>query len=95
MKNDFYNFSKMYFNITDEDVLGKNRKEEISVARHIIWYVLHYNFGMSISELSKTFLRSKRSIFRGISRIKNGLGQNYYRNIYEIFMESYKQTIKK
>lgn len=88
---DIYNFSKIHFNITEEELLGKNREERISVARHIIWYVLHYRCNMSASALSKRFLRSKRIVFRGISKIKNGLNQNYYRDIYNNFIESYEK----
>lgn len=58
-------------------------------ARYFIWYILHCDHYMSISNISKAFNRSRNTVFRGIANVRDGLVlQSYYRNklaeIYEL-----------
>ena len=55
-----------------------------SNARHFCWYILHCNMNISIRLIANMFLRSERSIKRGISKIRFGIEyQAYYREKYD------------
>lgn len=83
-------FTSKYFNIEERDLYSEGRKSNCVMARHVLWYYLHYEFGISARELSKEFMKDRRTIFLGISKIKNGVKrQRYYRDIYDSFVEEY------
>lgn len=44
--------------------------------RYMIWHYLHYNHKMSAGKLSKTFGRSRGSIFRGIRILRYQMRYN-------------------
>lgn len=79
-----------YFN-TDKESLSDSTKLTANAynARYFIWYILHCDHSVSISNIAKAFNRSRQSVFRGIANVRDGLVlQSYYRNkladIYEL-----------
>lgn len=85
-------FIAHYFHIDENQMYGYSRKENIVMARHLAWYILHVDHKISTAILSKEFFRSKRVIFFGVNKIRNGIeNQKYYRSIYNDFMEEYKK----
>lgn len=84
-------FIANYFRIDENHLYGHSRKEDIVMARHLAWYILHADYKVPVSILSKEFFRAKRVVFFGINKIKTGISnQRFYRVVYEKFMESYK-----
>lgn len=73
-----------YFGVDKTEV--KSRGGEYltySSARHFCWYILHYDFGVSIRLISNMFHRSERQVKKAISKIKYGIMyQSYYRDRY-------------
>lgn len=57
------------FGFSREDVLGKNNKREPSIARGILFTILHYDMGKSANEISKMYDRSIRCVFKLISKV--------------------------
>lgn len=85
-------FASKYFNVEERDLYSEGRKSNCVMARHVLWHYLHFELGFSAGDLSKEFLKDRRTIFLGISKIKNGIKrQRYYRDIYEKFVEEYKK----
>lgn len=83
-------FASKYFNVEERDLYSNGKLSNCVMARHVLWYYLHYECEVSVGTLSKEFLKERRSVFHGISKIKNGIKrQRYYRDIYESFVEEY------
>ena len=62
------------------------------LAKHILWYVLHSEFGISAGDISKEFYRTKRQVFGAINKVKKGLKKKrYYKELYKSFTESIKE----
>lgn len=59
-----------YFNVGLNEVASRNHKRDASLARGFIWYILHYNYDLSISKLSIEYYRNRRSINYLIAKIK-------------------------
>lgn len=60
-----------HFGVNPEDVLSKNKKSKVSLARGFCYYVLHYNEDcLSISKISRKFNRSERGVKIIISNLK-------------------------
>lgn len=60
-----------YFSICDADVLKSRRRDEnTNNARFYLWYILHYDFGFSFSNLSKLYCKTARNIVAIVSKTK-------------------------
>ena len=59
--------------ISEEDILGKSRKQRISDARHLYFFVLREN-GFSISDIARLSERNHATVIWGINSFKNLLG---------------------
>ena len=71
------------FGIKETDLYGATRKEYVVIIRHILWYMLHVDFGIPISAIRKGFFRKDRSIFYAINKIKSGVkNQKLYYDLY-------------
>lgn len=68
-----------YFSLEKNNVIEKTNKQTISIARNYIYYILHYEYGYSISQIAKRFNRCKREINYRISEIKYRI--NYFQSI--------------
>lgn len=73
-----------FFNIKEQDLISQKRKEPICNARFFLWHILHYKLGLSSNKISNIYFKHIRSVWRGISKVENGIKrQAYYKNIYE------------
>lgn len=73
-----------YFNISEQEIISRNISEKVANARYFLWYILHYEMRLSAKKLSNIYFREPRNVFRGISKIKQGIkNQPYYKAIYE------------
>lgn len=59
-----------YFGVEREILVAKNKFRQPSLARGYLWYVLHYDYKMSINTLAKQYGRTVRRVNRVISKIK-------------------------
>lgn len=85
-------FCELYFDLDFPLLSSRSKEGTYIVAKHIVWYFLHYEYNISTSSLAKHFNRSRRNIFLGISKIKNGIDkQRFYKDVYMKFCESYKK----
>lgn len=72
-----------YFNVNLNDVTSKNHKRDASLARGFIWYILHCEYGLSITKISNEYYRNRRSTNHLIAKIKMAIKkQSYYREMY-------------
>ena len=80
-----------HFDLEEKDLYSSTRKGDKVLARHLLWYVLHVDYGISTGVLSKEFFRTRRQIFNAINKIKNGIKkQRFYRDLYDGLMENIK-----
>lgn len=71
-----------YFHIKVSDLYSRKVKRTESLARHLLWYVLHTEYGIASSTLAKEFFRSRRHIFFGINKIRQGAKvQKFYSDL--------------
>ena len=59
-----------YFGIDKRLVVGKNHIINASLARGYLWYILHYDCGMSVNAIAKHYKRNSRSVHKLIAKVK-------------------------
>lgn len=85
-----------HFGLDERDLYSSTRNEDVVIARHLLWYILHVHYNISTGLLSKEFFRSRRQIFNGICKIKNGIKrQKFYNELYKGFIEVIKKEENK
>ncbi|MDR1089930.1 MAG: hypothetical protein LBL79_02550 [Prevotella sp.] len=82
-------------NITEEDISGRSRNEEVAIAREVYWYCLNLR-GLGYRRISRLTGRRKQTISSGIRTIKNLIETNHplvepYKNVIEIFVSTANQ----
>lgn len=89
-------FTCNYYEITESQLYGKCRELRFSEARNMLWYVLHYDFGISLTSIAKEFFRTKRRVCQSLSatslRIRTSNGM---RKIYDTYIDEYKKATTK
>lgn len=77
-----------YFKIEERDLYSKKYGRTECLAKHMLWYLLHTEYGVPTSELSRSFFRTRRHVFFGINKIKEGMkNQKFYIDIYNNFVK--------
>lgn len=72
-----------YFSVCLSDIASRNHKRDASLARGFIWFILHYEYNLSISKLAKEYIRNRRSITYLIAKIKVSIKrQKMYSEMY-------------
>lgn len=80
----------VHFNLEQRDLHSSTRKENVILAKHILWYVLHSEFGISAGDISKEFYRTKRQVFGAIRKVKELVKKRrYYKELYNSFRHLY------
>lgn len=70
-----------------------NMTRNVTDARSFTWYILRYRFGYSARQLAAEYKVSRRSIFYGMSNVRNGLKhQPFYQTHYRQIMEKIKEN---
>ena len=78
-----------HFNIDERDLYSSTRKEDMVLARHFSWYILHVDYGISTGILCKEFFKTRRQVFSAINKIRNGIDkQKFYQELYESLKRS-------
>lgn len=85
-----------YFNVREQDLFNSDRREKVFNAKTFLWYILHYEVRLSANTLSDVYMTDKRSIFRGIAKIRTGIStQPYYRFIYDDLLKKLEPLLPK
>lgn len=72
-----------YFDVSIEDMKMGNRKSNVTLARGYAMYILHRDFGLSISKIAKEFDRTTRAVFWHIAKISSFMEFSHiYKKIY-------------
>lgn len=83
-----------YFGVVEQDIINHNMKEKPSTARYFLYYILHYNLGLSSSTIANMYFRAPRCVKRGVAKIKLGVVRHkYYNAIYTDLMEKIQPLI--
>lgn len=83
-----------YFGVDIESIYVKKGTEKMQNTREFSWFILHYEYLISINKLSVIFRKNASTITRGISKIKCGItNQKYYQSIYKELKEHLDKTI--
>ena len=78
-----------YFNVPSQKVLSRDRHDDCCNARAYAWYILHHDYGMSITTLSKHYGRKRRNVFHVLSKITYLIdNQRLYRKMYSDIQKS-------
>lgn len=86
-------FASRHFGVDEMSIYGKCTNDRFSIVRYAIWYMLHYEQGISVGNIAKEFYRTKRGIFGAINKFKNlKLCQRIYKDMYAVFSEEYKNS---
>ena len=81
------NLCLKHFCLKESDLYSSTRKGDKVLARHLLWYVLHVDYGVSTGVLSREFFRTRRQIFNAINKVKNGIKkQRFYKELYDNFV---------
>ena len=59
-----------YFGVDKEMLVATSSYRQPSFARSYLWYILHYDCGLSINKIAKQYGRTPRRINRVVSKIK-------------------------
>ena len=59
-----------YFGVDKEMLVATSSYRQPSFARSYLWYILHYNCGLSVNKIAKHYNRTPRRINRVVSKIK-------------------------
>ena len=69
----------------DKELISEKQGDYLrySTARHLIWYLKHYQIPVVTNDLSLVFNRKKKKKKKGIAKIKFSVEhERYYKNIY-------------
>lgn len=71
------------FGVTKLDLISRSRKQELSEARNIIYYVLHKVYKLTACEVARMFHRNHATILNGANRIEGFMevDKNYRKQI--------------
>lgn len=85
-----------HFGIEPQSIINRESKENVSNARYFLWYILHFDLGMSPTQLGRLYYRTPRLVKRGYAKIKSGIKfHKLYSNIYEDLMEKTEPILPK
>lgn len=59
-----------YFGVDKELLVATSSYRQPSFARSYLWYILHYDCGLSVNKIAKQYGRTPRRINRVVSKIK-------------------------
>lgn len=73
-----------YFGVDKEMLVATSSYRQPSFARSYLWYILHYDCGLSVNKIAKQYGRTPRRINRVVSKIKYLIEtQKAYKEHYE------------
>lgn len=85
-----------HFGVTEQELVNKERMENVVSARAFLFYILHYKLEMSPLTISKIYPRQPRGIKKLCAKIKNGLKfHKVYTSIYEDLLKKIEPILPK
>lgn len=60
----------VYFKIDKDKLIGKGHEKDASLARGMLWYILHYDMGVSSPMIAKNYDRGLRGVKHLIAKYK-------------------------
>ena len=85
-----------HFGVTGQQIINKERTEDVISARAFLFYILHYKLEMSPLTISKIYPRQPRGIKKLCAKIKNGLKfHKVYTSIYEDLLKKIEPILPK
>jgi len=61
------------FNVHEDDVYGRSRKEEIVVARQTVYYFLNKELALSCRRIGEVLGRDRTTVYYGIRAVRDRL----------------------
>lgn len=78
-----------YFHIGKQDIINDLRTMKASTTRYFLWYILHFELGMSSLTIARMYLRTPRAVKMGCSKIKFRIKTHRrYKNEYDELMQN-------
>lgn len=67
-----------------KDIIRRKRDSKTELARCMLWYILHHECGLSITQLTKRYKRKRRNVYYAIANMKFRIEkQKEYKTLYE------------
>ena len=83
-----------YFRIEKNDIISDIRAQKNSVARYFLWYILHYELGISFLAIGRLYFRTPRTIKLGCSKMRLRIKTHrHYKSIYAELSEELSDMI--
>ncbi|WP_417334908.1 helix-turn-helix domain-containing protein [Halobacteriovorax marinus] len=75
-----------FYKVDVEDLFSKNRKKEVSFARHVCMYILKDRNGLSLSRIARLFNRDHTSVLYGVNKVMAEIQNNkkFRKDIHEL-----------
>lgn len=87
---------RSHFGVIEQQIINKERTEDVVSARAFLFYILHYKLEMSPLTISKVYPRQPRGIKKLCAKIKNGLKfHKVYTSIYEDLLKKIEPILPK
>ena len=63
-------FIEQYFGVNVNKMVSRNTTNKVSIARNMMFYILHYDFKISIGKIAQAYFRTPRAVSLQISITK-------------------------
>lgn len=74
-----------------ENLLEKGNSNHLTTARNFAYYILHYDYGVSLNDLCKMFQRSNREVCYRIKKVRD---KHEKENAFRLRCESIKKKLE-
>ena len=82
-----------YFGVSVEMVIKKDTTNEVSMVRNMLYYILHHEFGMSVSKIAKRYKRMERGVKAQLAKERFCIENNRaYAQIHGCMIERIKKS---
>lgn len=71
------------FGVDCQSIINNDKRANTSMARGFLFYILHVDYEISIGKLSNTYLRTPRTIFWHVNKMKHLVKQRVFKEIYD------------
>lgn len=69
--------------VNSNEIVNKNHKRDSSIARGLVWYILHYDEKFSIATIAEIYYRNQRGVKALIAKTKHLIKtQKMYKQLY-------------
>lgn len=65
-----------FFDVDRCDIYERNSTKNVSNARSMVWYILHYKYQHSCEAIAKHYSRTRRNVCYMIAKMKFLIGRN-------------------